>query len=186
MGQLSPHTVLRPGATNSSTASYERLTGEAHARTAFLLPKVSAAALCITESRSAFVAQASRDFSEVSRVPYDAWPWSRDFASSQQRLHALPFAKRRQSKHSCPVVVVSELDRESFACRSLAGQFSRRRGCAGPLGWELSQQARHAQGRPRAYRGRVLLCMPPTDWRNGSASDSSPEGYAFESRIGHC
>ena len=26
---------------------------------------------------------------------------------------------------------------------------------------------------------------PLTDWRNGSASDSSPEGYAFESRIGH-
>ena len=24
-----------------------------------------------------------------------------------------------------------------------------------------------------------------TDWRNGSASDSSPEGYVFESRIGH-
>merc|ERR1719310_1752400 len=23
-----------------------------------------------------------------------------------------------------------------------------------------------------------------TDWRNGSASDSSPEGYVFESRIG--
>ena len=28
--------------------------------------------------------------------------------------------------------------------------------------------------------------VPSTDWRNGSASDSSPEGYAFESRIGHC
>ena len=27
--------------------------------------------------------------------------------------------------------------------------------------------------------------MHLTDWRNGSASDSSPEGYAFESRIGH-
>ena len=27
--------------------------------------------------------------------------------------------------------------------------------------------------------------MRPTDWRNGSASDSSPEGYVFESRIGH-
>ena len=27
--------------------------------------------------------------------------------------------------------------------------------------------------------------LPSTDWRNGSASDSSPEGYAFESRIGH-
>ncbi len=26
--------------------------------------------------------------------------------------------------------------------------------------------------------------MHLTDWRNGSASDSSPEGYAFESRIG--
>ena len=26
---------------------------------------------------------------------------------------------------------------------------------------------------------------PSTDWRNGSASDSSPEGYVFESRIGH-
>ena len=27
--------------------------------------------------------------------------------------------------------------------------------------------------------------MHLTDWRNGSASDSSPEGYVFESRIGH-
>jgi hypothetical protein len=35
------------------------------------------------------------------------------------------------------------------------------------------------------YRGRVLVASLPTDWRNGSASDSSPEGYAFESRIGH-
>ena len=36
------------------------------------------------------------------------------------------------------------------------------------------------------YRGGVLCELsPPTDWRNGSASDSSPEGYAFESRIGH-
>ena len=36
------------------------------------------------------------------------------------------------------------------------------------------------------YRGGVLvLWVPSTDWRNGSASDSSPEGYAFESRIGH-
>ena len=34
------------------------------------------------------------------------------------------------------------------------------------------------------YRGGVLV-VPSTDWRNGSASDSSPEGYAFESRIGH-
>ena len=30
-----------------------------------------------------------------------------------------------------------------------------------------------------------LRLPPSTDWRNGSASDSSPEGYAFESRIGH-
>ena len=35
-------------------------------------------------------------------------------------------------------------------------------------------------------RGRVHRALPPTDWRNGSASDSSPEGYVFESRIGHC
>ena len=34
------------------------------------------------------------------------------------------------------------------------------------------------------YRGGVLVASPSTDWRNGSASDSSPEGYAFESRIG--
>ena len=34
-------------------------------------------------------------------------------------------------------------------------------------------------------RGGVLEGLPPTDWRNGSASDSSPEGYVFESRIGH-
>ena len=34
-------------------------------------------------------------------------------------------------------------------------------------------------------RGRVHRALPPTDWRNGSASDSSPEGYVFESRIGH-
>ena len=30
-----------------------------------------------------------------------------------------------------------------------------------------------------------LRLPPSTDWRNGSASDSSPEGYAFESRIGN-
>ena len=30
-----------------------------------------------------------------------------------------------------------------------------------------------------------MCVVPSTDWRNGSASDSSPEGYAFESRIGH-
>ena len=35
------------------------------------------------------------------------------------------------------------------------------------------------------YRGGVPSLVPSTDWRNGSASDSSPEGYAFESRIGH-
>ena len=36
------------------------------------------------------------------------------------------------------------------------------------------------------YRGGVLgIVVSSTDWRNGSASDSSPEGYAFESRIGH-
>ena len=34
-------------------------------------------------------------------------------------------------------------------------------------------------------RGRVRPLFSPTDWRNGSASDSSPEGYVFESRIGH-
>ena len=34
------------------------------------------------------------------------------------------------------------------------------------------------------YRDRVLLSSSKTDWRNGSASDSSPEGYVFESRIG--
>ena len=36
------------------------------------------------------------------------------------------------------------------------------------------------------YRGSVSnSCLASTDWRNGSASDSSPEGYVFESRIGH-
>ena len=39
-------------------------------------------------------------------------------------------------------------------------------------------------------RGRTAAASsssrgPSTDWRNGSASDSSPEGCAFESRIGH-
>ncbi len=34
-------------------------------------------------------------------------------------------------------------------------------------------------------RPRPRTLVPSTDWRNGSASDSSPEGYAFESRIGH-
>ena len=33
-------------------------------------------------------------------------------------------------------------------------------------------------------RRRPYSCLTSTDWRNGSASDSSPEGYAFESRIG--
>ena len=34
-------------------------------------------------------------------------------------------------------------------------------------------------------RGCVKCALSSTDWRNGSASDSSPEGYAFKSRIGH-
>ena len=35
------------------------------------------------------------------------------------------------------------------------------------------------------YRFAASDQPPSTDWRNGSASDSSPEGYVFESRIGH-
>ena len=38
----------------------------------------------------------------------------------------------------------------------------------------------------KLVRGPRPLLFDPTDWRNGSASDSSPEGYVFESRIGHC
>ena len=38
---------------------------------------------------------------------------------------------------------------------------------------------------PRDVPRRRPSLVPSTDWRNGSASDSSPEGYAFESRIGH-
>ena len=37
----------------------------------------------------------------------------------------------------------------------------------------------------KLVRGPRPLLFDPTDWRNGSASDSSPEGYVFESRIGH-
>ena len=37
----------------------------------------------------------------------------------------------------------------------------------------------------KLVRGPRPLLFNPTDWRNGSASDSSPEGYVFESRIGH-
>ena len=36
----------------------------------------------------------------------------------------------------------------------------------------------------KLVRGPRPLLFDPTDWRNGSASDSSPEGYVFESRIG--
>ena len=36
----------------------------------------------------------------------------------------------------------------------------------------------------KLVRGPRPLLFNPTDWRNGSASDSSPEGYVFESRIG--
>ena len=39
--------------------------------------------------------------------------------------------------------------------------------------------------RLRKARRRPRTPPPSTDWRDGSASDSSPEGYAFESRIGH-
>ena len=38
---------------------------------------------------------------------------------------------------------------------------------------------------PKVPRRRPRERLPSTDWRNGSASDSSPEGYVFESRIGH-
>ncbi len=40
-------------------------------------------------------------------------------------------------------------------------------------------------GQPIKCTAAASYLYPSTDWRNGSASDSSPEGYAFESRIGH-
>ena len=70
---------------------------------------------------------------------------------------------------------------------------------AGPLqdahGPDVDYRYWFCPGRParrrrlplRGYRGCVFSSwiLPSTDWRNGSASDSSPEGYVFESRIGH-
>ena len=61
---------------------------------------------------------------------------------------------------------------------------------AGPA---RGRQVAH-QGHPPGQEHHVHLPDVPrprplssskTDWRNGSASDSSPEGYVFESRIGH-
>ena len=49
-----------------------------------------------------------------------------------------------------------------------------------------SPAARRAPStRAAAASFAVLSSRTSTDWRNGSASDSSPEGYVFESRIGH-
>ena len=39
--------------------------------------------------------------------------------------------------------------------------------------------------RRRGFEPHRMQTHRETDWRNGSASDSSPEGYVFESRIGH-
>ena len=39
--------------------------------------------------------------------------------------------------------------------------------------------------RTAAASSTLKSSTPSTDWSNGSASDSSPEGYAFESRIDH-
>ena len=38
--------------------------------------------------------------------------------------------------------------------------------------------------RRRGFEPHRMHTRRETDWRNGSASDSSPEGYEFESRIG--
>ena len=42
-----------------------------------------------------------------------------------------------------------------------------------------------ARRAPSTRTAAASTRLRPTDWRNGSASDSSPEGYVFESRIGH-
>ena len=49
---------------------------------------------------------------------------------------------------------------------------------------DLDSFAGHERVKKHVPRRRPGL-VSSTDWRNGSASDSSPEGYAFESRIGH-
>ena len=49
---------------------------------------------------------------------------------------------------------------------------------------DLDSFAGHERVKKHVPRRRPGF-VSSTDWRNGSASDSSPEGYAFESRIGH-
>ena len=59
-------------------------------------------------------------------------------------------------------------------------------GVAAPDGdLEAATQAACPRSCSRRTAAASLVVVPSTDWRNGSASDSSPEGYAFESRIGH-
>ena len=52
-------------------------------------------------------------------------------------------------------------------------------------GEDASPPIPRSMKRLRKARRRPRTPPPSTDWRDGSASDSSPEGYAFESRIGH-
>ena len=71
------------------------------------------------------------------------------------------------------------------------GPFSALEQCIGTVlldkgvGVVLGGKRAAARVEAKLVRGPRPLLFNPTDWRNGSASDSSPEGYVFESRIGH-
>ena len=123
-GAAIPHAALRPGATNSSTVSYERFTGEAHATTAFCCPKSLQPRCASRRAAPLFCCPGyqgmARDYSEVYTTRglglkglaparrlqrwLQAVPFCRALkaAPKQARLHLTPSRRRHHCKLTIP------------------------------------------------------------------------------------
>ena len=114
----------------------------------------------------------------------------RGTAAASSLFHVLrPWLLRPKSPTNYSVAPESKVESELKRARqrlspatslvSVAELVSRRKTSQEGVGFKPQSLRR------RGFEPHRMHTRRGTDWRNGSASDSSPEGYAFESRIGH-
>ena len=163
--------------------SYERLVGTRE--DGVLLPKASAAALCITRAAPLFVARLpghALDFSEVCCVPYDAWlgrqAWPLTGAAILACLNATILASLAEQTLACSASIAASTPATATATlvaqRALWSQCSRvqrSNTAAGARNAHQRTQAKLAESVSQRARLRLTLSRRPTTvrWR---ASDS--------------
>ena len=97
-----------------------------------------------------------------------------------------------ESRRSCRRTTIwTDVESEGYGFDSRIGLSRRSPQMLWPSGLDPVKRVTRGAGFRHQSSGvgsnptNIMAAPSSTDWRNGSASDSSPEGYVFESRIGH-